>query len=41
MPKADFSRWVKPEELAKVILFLLSDDASAVTGAEILVAGRT
>lgn len=41
MPKADFSRWVKPEELAKVILFLLSDDASAITGAEILVAGRT
>ena len=41
MPKADFSRWVKPEELAKVILFLLSDDAKAVTGAELLVAGRT
>lgn len=41
MPKADFSRWVKPEELAKVILFLLSDAAAAVTGAEILVAGRT
>jgi NAD(P)-dependent dehydrogenase (short-subunit alcohol dehydrogenase family) len=41
MPKADFSRWVKPEEIAKAILFLLSDDASAITGAEILVAGRT
>lgn len=41
MPKADFSRWVKPEEIAKAILFLMSDDASAITGAELLVAGRT
>ncbi|HET6377630.1 MAG TPA: SDR family NAD(P)-dependent oxidoreductase [Methylocella sp.] len=41
MPKADFSRWVKPGDLAKAILFLLSDDARAVTGAELLVAGRT
>ena len=35
MPKADFSRWVKPEEIAKAILFLLSNDATAITGAEI------
>jgi NAD(P)-dependent dehydrogenase (short-subunit alcohol dehydrogenase family) len=41
MPKADFSRWVKPEEIAKTILFLLSEDAKAITGAEILIAGRT
>jgi NAD(P)-dependent dehydrogenase (short-subunit alcohol dehydrogenase family) len=41
MPKADFSRWVKPEEIAKAILFLLSDDAKAITGAELLLAGRT
>ncbi|MGH6841039.1 MAG: SDR family NAD(P)-dependent oxidoreductase [Methylocella sp.] len=41
MPKADFSRWVKPEELAKAILFLLSSDAAAITGAEILISGRT
>jgi NAD(P)-dependent dehydrogenase (short-subunit alcohol dehydrogenase family) len=27
MPKADFARWAKPEEIAKAILFLLSDDA--------------
>lgn len=40
MPKADFSRWVKPEQLAAVILFLLSDDASAITGALIPVTGR-
>jgi NAD(P)-dependent dehydrogenase (short-subunit alcohol dehydrogenase family) len=41
MPKADFSRWVKPEDIAKVILFLLSDDATAITGAELLIAGQT
>src|SRR5215475_1230889 len=40
MPKADFSKWVRPEELADVILFLASDAASAVTGALIPVAGR-
>jgi NAD(P)-dependent dehydrogenase (short-subunit alcohol dehydrogenase family) len=41
MPKADFSRWVKPEDIAKPILFLLSDEARAITGAELLIAGRT
>ena len=41
MPDADFSRWVKPEQIADVILFLLSDQAQAVTGALIPVAGRT
>jgi len=41
MPKADFSRWVKPEDIAKTILFLLSSDAKAITGAELLIAGRT
>ncbi len=40
MPKADFSNWVQPLELAEVILFLASDAASAVTGALIPVAGR-
>ena len=40
MPKADFSKWVRPQELAEVILFLASDAASAVTGALIPVAGR-
>ena len=40
MPKADFSKWVQPKELAEVILFLASDAASAVTGALIPVAGR-
>ncbi len=40
MPKADFARWVKPEQLAEVILFLLSKQASAITGALIPVTGR-
>jgi len=40
MPKADFERWVKPEQIADAIVFLLSDRASAITGALIPVAGR-
>ena len=40
MPNADFSKWVTPQELAEVILFLVSDAASAVTGALIPVSGR-
>src|SRR6202012_5496740 len=40
MPNADFSKWVKPEELAEVILFLASDAASGVTGALLPVNGR-
>jgi NAD(P)-dependent dehydrogenase (short-subunit alcohol dehydrogenase family) len=40
MPQADFAKWVRPQELAEVILFLLSDAASAVTGALLPVSGR-
>ncbi len=40
MPDADFSKWVTPQELAEVILFLVSDAASGITGALIPVAGR-
>jgi NAD(P)-dependent dehydrogenase (short-subunit alcohol dehydrogenase family) len=40
MADADFSRWVAPAELASVMLFLASDEASAVTGALIPVTGR-
>src|SRR6202165_5034908 len=39
MPKADFGKWVTPQELAEVILFLASDAASAVTGALLPVSG--
>jgi NAD(P)-dependent dehydrogenase (short-subunit alcohol dehydrogenase family) len=41
MPGADQARWPTPEELAKVILFLCSDDARAVVGAAIPVYGRS
>lgn len=40
MPQADFRRWVSLSEAAEVIAFLVSDQASAVTGALIPVAGR-
>ncbi len=40
MPKADFGKWVTPQELADVILFLVSEAASAVTGALLPVSGR-
>ena len=40
MPKAEFSKWVTPKELADVILFLASDAASAITGALLPVNGR-
>jgi NAD(P)-dependent dehydrogenase (short-subunit alcohol dehydrogenase family) len=39
MPKADASRWVAPEALADVILFLASDTARAVHGAAVPVYG--
>lgn len=40
MANADFSKWVTPDELASVILFLASDAASALTGALLPVSGR-
>lgn len=39
MPKADASRWVRPEALAEVIAFLASDGARAIHGASINVTG--
>ena len=38
-PDADFSRWVKPESMAEVILFLTSDAARDIHGAAIPVYG--
>jgi NAD(P)-dependent dehydrogenase (short-subunit alcohol dehydrogenase family) len=40
MPTADFTRWVAPDALADVIIFLASDEARAITGASIPVVGR-
>lgn len=39
MPEADFGRWVSPEAIADVILFLASENARAVTGAAVPVFG--
>ncbi len=39
MPGADYSKWVKPIDIAKVILFLASEDAKAINGAAIPVYG--
>ena len=39
MPKADFSKWPKPEEIARVILFLCGEDARLINGASIPVYG--
>jgi NAD(P)-dependent dehydrogenase (short-subunit alcohol dehydrogenase family) len=39
MPKADFAKWPKPEEIARVILFLCSEDAKVIHGAAIPVYG--
>ncbi|MBV8033000.1 MAG: SDR family oxidoreductase, partial [Betaproteobacteria bacterium] len=39
MPKADPKRWVALEDLASTILFLASEDARAIHGAALPVAG--
>lgn len=41
MPNADFDKWVAPEAIADVILFLASDAARAIHGAAIPVYGRS
>jgi NAD(P)-dependent dehydrogenase (short-subunit alcohol dehydrogenase family) len=39
MPNADFAKWPKPQEIARVILFLCSDDAKVIHGAAVPVYG--
>lgn len=41
MPDADFSKWPKPEEIARVVLFLASDAAKVVHGASVPVYGES
>jgi len=40
MPDADFSRWVAPAAIARVLCFLASSDADVISGAAIPVYGR-
>jgi NAD(P)-dependent dehydrogenase (short-subunit alcohol dehydrogenase family) len=40
LPDADFSRWVRPESIAKLIVFLVSDAAADTSGAVIPIYGR-
>ena len=40
-PDADYGRWVKPESLAEVILFLASESARDISGAAVPVYGRS
>ena len=41
MPDADFAKWPKPEDIARVILFLCSKEASLIHGAAIPVYGNS
>lgn len=40
MPKADFSRWVTPDEIAETISFLISDKANALREPVVKIYGR-
>jgi len=35
MPDANFAAWTKPEDIARIILFLCSEDARAINGASL------
>ena len=39
-PDADYSKWVQPEEIAKVVRFLVSDESGPISGAAVPVYGR-
>ncbi len=41
MPKADFAKWPKPEDIARVIVFLCSDAARIIHGAAVPVFGNS
>jgi NAD(P)-dependent dehydrogenase (short-subunit alcohol dehydrogenase family) len=39
-PNADYSKWVQPAEIAKVVRFLVSDESAPTSGAAVPVYGR-
>jgi NAD(P)-dependent dehydrogenase (short-subunit alcohol dehydrogenase family) len=39
-PDADYSKWVPPQQIAKVVCFLVSDDSAPTSGGAIPVYGR-
>ena len=39
MPTADYSKWVKPSDVAAVIVFLASSAAESISGASIPIFG--
>jgi NAD(P)-dependent dehydrogenase (short-subunit alcohol dehydrogenase family) len=39
-PDADYSKWVKPDEVAKVVCFLVSSDSAPTSGGAVPVYGR-
>jgi NAD(P)-dependent dehydrogenase (short-subunit alcohol dehydrogenase family) len=41
MPKAKFDMWPKTDDIAKVVVFLCSEDAQVIRGAAVPVYGRT
>jgi len=41
MPAADFAKWVQPESIARLLLFLASDAAADINGAVIPIYGRS
>ena len=40
MPDADHAKWVPPEQIAKVVRFLVSEDSAPTSGAAVPVYGR-
>lgn len=40
MPKADFAKWVRPESIAKLLVWLASEEAADVNGAVIPIYGK-
>jgi NAD(P)-dependent dehydrogenase (short-subunit alcohol dehydrogenase family) len=39
-PKANFDKWVKPEDIAKVVRFLISEESGPTSGAAVPVYGK-